>query len=422
MAAVSFWMGETESETRAPQGDAAIHAVIAACVLENPILALINNFAFTLNAQIVAGVQLLITLAAIAVIAWRRPEISRTFAVTTCLFLAAVLVKFIVSGSFNPRFVYDAAMLPLFLVLGASARRFSPRFFAVILIALLVTAVVELVFPDFYADLFNPRKYFYYTRDWVAAVTAPDASIAISSDIYLGSNRYTGSFFGFSHRAGSLFLEPLSVGYFGIIGAIFATHAPELSLRQRAGLIACCLMLALLSDTRVAVFLILAAVLLRRLAGRVQLRWLFAVPYSVLMIVILLYFLVQAMPGDLGLRLGVTAKPLLEASPLTILLGGVDDSAVADSGFVYLIANAGLFGFCLYPLFASGLLCGAERPSPVSVSILLYLMVALAFGYAPMSIKTASMLGYGVATLTRPRQERVWGTAITDIPPLARNA
>ncbi|GAA0551245.1 putative polymerase [Rhizomicrobium palustre] len=392
-------------------GDGAVKAVILACVLENPLLAVLNNFAFTLNAQIVSGVQLLITLVAVAVIAVKRPDISRSFAVAGALFLTAVLVKFIVTGNFNPRFVYDAAMLPLFLLLGASAKNFSVRFFAIVLIALVVTAAVELIFPDFYAWLFNPRKYFYYTREWVAAVTAPDASIATSSDIYLGSNRYTGSFFGFSHRAGSLFLEPLSVGYFGIIGSVFAVHAPGLSLRQRAALIFGCVMLALLSDTRVAVFVIFAVVLLRDLAGKAQLRWLVAVPYGVLMTVIVLYFVVQALPGDLGLRLGVTAKPLITAMPLHVIFGGVDDSAVADSGLVYLIANSGVIGFCLYPLLASGVLLGGEKVSPVAVSILLYLMVALIFGYAPMSIKTASMLGYGVATLTRAPQ-RVWGSLI----------
>jgi len=401
--AVTGWQGETMGD--APQGDGAIYAVIAAAILENPVLALVNNFLFTLNAQVVATVQLLITLAAVLVIVLRRPNLSRTFVVAGCLFLCCTLLKFVVSGTFNPRFLYDAAMLPLFLALGASARTFSPRFFTVILVALVATAVIELVFPDFYAALFNPRKYFYFTRDWVAAVTAPDASIATSSDIYLGSNRYTGSFFGASHRAGSLFLEPLSVGYFGIIGAIFMVHTTGLSIGRKSLLIFGCLLLAVLSDTRVAVFLIVAAIVLRNVAGRMQLRWLFAVPYGVLLVVVVLYFAVQAIPGDLGLRLGVTAEPLLDSTPLTILFGGVSDAKVADSGIVYLIANAGLIGFCLYPLLACGVLLDDGERSPVAVSILFYLLVALVFGYAPMSIKTASMLGYGVATLSRLRQD-----------------
>jgi energy-coupling factor transporter transmembrane protein EcfT len=317
------------------------------------------------------------------------------------LFLACALTKFVVTGEFNPRFLYDAAMLPLFLVLGACAKRFSPRFFTVILLALLVTALIELAFPGLYAQILNPRNYFYYTRDWVAAVTAPDASIETSSDIYLGSNRYTGSFFGVSHRAGSLFLEPLSVGYFGIIGTILILHTPDISRRQKALLILCCVALAFLSDTRVAVFMIAAAIFLRRAASQAQLRWLFAVPYLVLMVVLTGYFILQSLPGDLGLRLGVTAEPLLKASPLNILLGGVDDTKVADSGIVYLIANTGFLGFCIYPLFASGIFEERDRPSPVAVSIMFYILVALTFGYAPMSIKTASMLGYGVATLSR---------------------
>jgi hypothetical protein len=390
---------------RAFQGDGVIFAVIAACVLENPILALANNFLFALNAGIVALVQLMITLAAVVVIAVRRPQLSRMFVLSITLFVVCVLLKFMATGSFNPRFLYDAAMLPLFLALGACADRFSPRFFGIILVALLVTAIVETVWPDFYAALFNPRRYFYYTRDWVAAVTAPDSAIDTSTDFYLGATRYAGSFFGVAHRAGSLFLEPLSVGYFGIIGTILVVHASGVAMRARVFLIGCCIGLALLSDTRVALFLILAAILLRGLAGRARLRWLFAVPFGGLLAVVLLFVVAQAMPGDLGQRLGVTALPLLKASPFNIVFGGVDDTYVADSGIVYLIANAGLLGFCIYPLLASGVLDDTDIGSPVATSMLFYLMVALTFGYAPMSIKTASMLGYGVATLSRTRRD-----------------
>lgn len=404
---VTGWQGETTCDAPAPRGDGAIYAVITACLLENPILALVNNFAFTLNASIVAGVQLLVTLAALAVIAVRRPQLSRIFVGACCLFLFCALLKFIVTGTFNPRFLYDAAMLPLFLVLGASARKFSPQFLAIIVIVLLVTAIVELVFPDLYADVLNPRKYFYFTRDWVAAVTAPDASIASSSDIYLGSTRYTGSFFGAAHRAGSLLLEPLSLGYMGIISAIFFVHAPGGTLRQKTILVAASILLAVLSDTRVAVFLILAAVLARNVVGKARTPWLLAVPYLLLLAVVCLSLTLQSLPGDLGLRLAVTSNPLLQAAPLNILFGGVDDTKVADSGLIYLIANTGLVGFCIYPLLASGVLADDDRPSPVAVSIMLYLMVTLIFGYAPMSIKTASVLGYGVATLRLSRKEKL---------------
>lgn len=402
------WQEGTSNDASSPRGDGPIYAVIVACLLENPVLALINNFAFTLNASIVSGVQLSITLAAIAVIAWRKPSLTRTFVAMCCLFLFCALLKFIVTGAFNPRFLYDASMLPLFLVLGSTARRFSPHFLAIIVIVLLATAIFELVFPGGYAAILNPRKYFYFTRDWVAAVTAPDASITASSDIYLGSNRYSGSFFGAAHRAGSLLLEPLSLGYMGIIAAIFFIHAPDISLRNKVLLVSASISLAVLSDTRVAVFLIFAGILLRHALAKAQKAWLVAVPYAVVLAVVGFSLAAQSMPGDLGLRLAVTSDPLLQATPLMILFGGVNDATAADSGLIYLIANAGLIGFCIYPLLASGVLSGEGPPSPVAVSIMLYLMVTLIFGYAPMSIKTASVLGYGVATLSRlSRSERL---------------
>jgi len=160
------------------------------------------------------------------------------------------------------------------------------------------------------------------------------------------------------------------------------------------------------SGLRYLVPLIAMAVLARHAAAYVTKHGALVAPYLVLMAVAFLYFALQTMPGDLGLRLGVTGEPLLQAMPLNILFGGVDDTKVADSGLIYLIANSGMIGFCVYPALASGVLLAEERPSPVAVSILFYILVALVFGYAPMSIKTASVLGYGVATLSRLRDDR----------------
>ena len=70
------------------------------------------------------------------------------------------------------------------------------------------------------------------------------------------------------------------------------------------------------------------------------------------------------------------------------MFGGVDDTYVADSGIVYLIANAGLLGFCIYPLLASGVLDDEDVCSPVATSMLFYLMVALTFGYQRSHLRT----------------------------------
>jgi putative polymerase len=384
-----------------PAGDMPIYLLIYACVLENPVLALVNNYAFILNSQIVAAVQLAITLAVIVAIAVRRPCVGWQFVAAVGLFLFCTLVKFLYTGLFDPRFLYDASILPMFLLLGTTARRFSPAFLGSLLVVLALGAALELVFPELYTEVFNPRKYFYFTREWVAAVTEPTSSILTSADIYLGSTRTGGSFFGALHRAGSLFLEPLSLGYFGAIAAVFAVHAPGLRRRSRAFLLLCCLFLAVASDTRVAVFLILATIALHRVLAKVPRIALYISPYFLVMAVVLLYFSTTALQGDLNLRLGVTMVPLLNGTAGAILFGGIDATKAVDSGIVYLIANAGLAGYCLYPSLASGLLLNERGSQAVSASILLYLFVGLVFGYAPMSIKTAAILGYGVATLGR---------------------
>ena len=295
---MTVWQDEGTCDTRALHGDGAVCAVIAACALENPVLALVNNFLVILNARDVALVQLVITLAAVGVIAVRRPRLSRAFVLTAMLFLVCVLAKFIVTGQFNPRFLYDAAMLPLFLALGACAERFSPRFFGTILVALLVAAIVEVAFPDIYAMAFNPRKYFYYTRDWVAAVTAPDAAIDSSTDFYLGANRYAGSFLASPIVPDRCFSNRCPSDISGSSAPSSRSMRRILSVRVRALLVAGCFGLAYLSDTRVALFLIVAAIALRDFAGRAQLRWLFAVPFGVLLGVVVLFFVVQALPGD----------------------------------------------------------------------------------------------------------------------------
>jgi putative polymerase len=377
--------------------DPAVEAVLYACLLENPVLALINNWVHAINAGTITAVQLVLTLAAVALVMARRPQAGWALAAGFAAFAFFALIKIVYTGNLNQRFVYDVSMIPLFLLLGASTRAFNPRFFTTVLLIVLAGTLFELFAPLTYADVFNPRKYFYFTRDWVAADIAPDASIYNTAGIYIGSVRESGSFFGMLHRVGSIFLEPISLGYFAVVASVVFMHAPGLSWRYRAVTGFVCLFLAIASDTRVSVFLVLAVLFGHRLFAKIPRPALVAAPFVLLMCIFAAYPFARTMHGDIGLRLAITVDQLTRSSLADIVFGGVDASQAYDSGIVYMISNAGLGGFLVYPLLASGVLLPERRSASAGASILLYLLIALVFSCAPMSIKTASLLGYGVA-------------------------
>jgi len=372
--------------------------LLYACVLENCVLAAVNSLLFPVSQGLVVGAQLFLTASAIGLIVSGKARLERPFMFGCVGFTLCVLAAVAHSGTVDTRFLYDATVIPIFILLGMTARKFSTSFLTALLLIVLGVAIFELIFPEMYVALFNPLRYFLATRKWMGETQGLTATIVTANDFYFGAHRPGGTIFGADHRVGSIFLEPLSLGYFSFICAIFYLYKFRHKIIKSLIPVGVCLALAAMSDSRTSVFLIAFTTLFRGVIGRSAAEIRYMSPILILAVIIGVYSMAQTDSGDLAYRLSLTFGALRDASLTDILFGGQFNTVLGDSGVIYMIANAGVIGFFLYLFLASGFLVERNSAAFVTQAVLLYLVVASLFGGAIFSIKTAAILGFGIGS------------------------
>jgi hypothetical protein len=215
--------------------------------------------------------------------------------------------------------------------------------------------------------------------------------------LYIGSQRPDGfTFFNVfsTYRLGSIFMEPLSLGYFGVVVSIVAS-AFVVGRRARYLLLSLCLLFGVLADSRLSVFCMVAIVLLWPLARMVPARYALVPPVAVLAVLIAVAATAGGAlgSGELAGRLAITIDALQDATFADILFGGIDASRSGDSAIVAVISNAGLLAVPLLFALSSGLLSARRLDNSLNWSAFIYVLSASLFGGALFSIKTAPILG-----------------------------
>jgi putative polymerase len=204
---------------RESRADRAIVMLVWAAMSLNFFLAMINANVVGLNNGIVTGCQLLLTVAALPLIFIRPVRNLPAILGAT----VAIIVCYVAAGLYNqdmqPKALYDVLLFPLFIALGTTMQRFPGKLLDRAMFGVLLVAAVEMVLPALYTAAVNPLSYYKSTRAWVAAQATEKMG---DTGLYVGSNRAGSSFFSFisDHRIGSIFLEPLSLGYFALIATI----------------------------------------------------------------------------------------------------------------------------------------------------------------------------------------------------------
>jgi hypothetical protein len=323
--------------------------------------------------------------------------------------LAFIVLSTIVTNIINPfniKSIYDSLLIPIYLGLGISASHVRPRWINYLLLFVVVTVLTEILLPSVYTGLFDPAGYFSATREWVAN---QKANASTADGLYTGAYRAGGSQFAFAdHRASGAFLEPLSLGYFSVLMAIYYAGLYRGSVFVRTVAIVTCLCLALASDSRISTALILLSTLLLTLRLRLPIIVLWLTLPVVIAIVSGIYFgAVSSFPGDTFYRLGITFQAIGATGIGATMVGTVPLNRVGDSGILYMLRCVGLLGMLVAFWFYTGAFTyrrGANVAFLVMISV--YLAISLLFGGASLSIKTASLLGYivGLACAIPPRR------------------
>lgn len=365
--------------------------VVWAALGMNFLLSIVNANVAPMNSSIVLVVQLAVTAIAVVLVLLDPPRISPAFIIAVLAVVLGYLLAGLYHQKLDARGLYDVLIIPIFMLLGMTMRRFRAWMINIPMAVITFMALVDGLLRDQFSIIVNPLTYYRATRVWVAA---QDSAYTEDNGLYVGADRAGGLIFSFisDHRVGSIFLEPLSLAYFAVVATIaYAVLYQQQRAKFYAGA-ALCLFLTLLADTRTAAFAIVVSVLIFTFTRRIHKIVVMLVPMGIMLAGSLLYL--SGKGGELAFRLGLTFKGFKESNSFGILFGGISSEQIYDSGLVSLIYNVGLIGAIIQIYLVSGVFSFEWRKySIVPLLAIIYVMIAALFGGAVFSIKTAALLG-----------------------------
>jgi hypothetical protein len=366
--------------------------VLAVATLMNFLLAVLNAHGVGMSNGKVTIVQIVITAVAGGLVYLRPPKLKVGFTWSLFAVIGLSLLTSATQG-FDAKCFYDMLVIPVFIMAGATLERFPVKIFNQLVGIVLVVAFVEMFLPTIYNAVANPLSYFANTRAWFADATSNSGA---DDGLYSGAMRAGGSKFSLAdHRVGSVFLEPVSLGYFALIASFAYNEIYKNQMRNRLIAIAVCLFLSLAADSRIPTFLITGSTLGVIFIPRVPKALIWIVPTCIFMLATALYVSnASFLYGDMGYRLAITFDGLTQTSLPAMMVGGVPEARIGDSGALYMIRCLGLVGapFALL-VFAGAFSRHKASPAFINAATAGYITVGALFGGAIFSIKTAALLG-----------------------------
>ncbi|MCW6506512.1 hypothetical protein [Lichenifustis flavocetrariae] len=383
----------------------AIAATVLLACSFNAGLALVNANGAALNSSVVIACEGALTASALVLgIDGRRPDKIKW------VLLCVAIVGFNIangfgSGAFDPKFIRDVLLIPVFVLLGLSS---APGDLLRVTVKLqwLVLAVMlfEAIRPDDFGRLFNVMSYYINTRGFQA-----ESFWNGDSDLFVSATR-PGERFLFAslniHRLSSIFLEPVSLGnYCVLVAMIMIVCWSSLSLRQRVFFCISDAMILVGCDGRfatVSIVLMLAvrfvAPLMPRFSNVLYLPGILGVSAIVVNL-----FHISPLGDDFPSRTAGSITALSHLTPAGLLgYSGPFSYNVMDSGIAYLVYSQSLCGAAVIWAFIALGMPQRDRLAQVMLhAISLYFTMNLLISYSVFSIKTAALLWFGYGHIAR---------------------
>ena len=304
-----------------------------------------------------------------------------------------LLLTFSYKNNSNIKMVFDALVIPLFILFGRSSKvNFVNVVFNTLKIVLVFSSL-EIFFPDLYLQILPIGEYYNATRAWVSSQDLDVDSLSY----YIGAVRPKESYFTLiDHRLGASFLESLTLGYFlclALIVSLIKYANNTLSRIQIVITMFSIFLLLLMSDTRTCLFM--ASVITLIYYFREKFLLISPVYYGVGLFIAcwIIYWVLPDSAGDIVYRLSLTFVPLQEQSLLSIL--GLDTlkGNHNDSGFLYLVSIYGIIPLILtFMLFwKMGATCKAQVFRFYLIVTIITFTFVLFFGAAFLSVKIAAL-------------------------------
>ncbi len=387
--------------------------IVSGCVLFNFFLCFINTVGPAISESYVILAELaLISLA--AGLAFFRPDRERYFWLFV-LFSQFVLIAFLsmIRDELMLKTLRDVMIMPVFIALGLASVKVDFTKTLLWLGAFIgAIALFEAISLDVYTHYFNIKSYY------IAKGYKAEAFQWIGENVFVSGIRPGGRFFPFPfeiHRISSVFLEPVSLGFYAFIsGLYFIAMKDSLPRRQVFLAIFITLLLIWMGDARMAFASLLLVIICRPLFARLDHR------LTVLMFPCALmagYFVVESglfgLGGEgLGARMLWTMERIWDTNEAEFFGAKPYTTDMVDSGFLYLLGNQGILGFLLYwltPILFRDRFSKEARIFWYGASI--FLVSGLMISNAIFTIKTASTLwfcyGYIIAKTKKQEKESI---------------
>jgi putative polymerase len=371
--------------------------VLIFAVSFNAILSIINGHVVRLAQIHVILAELAVYAGALAVIFFKADRnMWPWFALTLFIVLMGLWIS-LGTGELNAKYIRDVLVIPVFIMLGMTCRSDSLlRPFYILHTIILLVAVLEIAWPDAYAEVFRIQDYYISTRDYSSGNFYNK-----ESSLFVSATRPGERFFGIVdwHRLSSIFLEPVSLGNYCVIAAIVVIACwREIGIGARFYFIGSTLVLLVGSDGRLAAVSILIIVMAGFFVRNISSRWaVLYLPATLLLSAGYVWALdLKHTADDFSGRLAGSIDSLSHIDFFGLI--GLNAGAAVtelDSGITYFILSQSLIGVSAIWLAICLVARGDIFPFRIYVhAIAMFIPLNLMVSYSFFSIKVAALIWF----------------------------
>jgi putative polymerase len=402
----------TSRESRDSDRVSIAWPVIAAAGF-NAALAVVNAHFYPITPSTVIAAEILLLISVHLIAFWNFSSAMSKWYVLLLALVGIFIVRTLISGEFEPKYLRDVALIPSFVLLGMAYTRRSTDA-TVWILHLIVSGIfaIELLAVDVYEYVLGVKDYYISTRgNVVDEFWNPD------SDLYFSATRPQARFVPLLEgpRTSSVFLEPVSLGNYCVIASSYVlARSNHLSGSRRVFYGVSIILMLIGCDGRLAIvttMLLLGLAAAARSSSVLQSypAWLYLPVLCVIVPSVVMLGGFHTGEDDFEGRLAHTVAVLANFDRLDWLgLSSKQLLASMDSGLAYLIISQSLPGLAMlwaFIFFPTKNI--AYDRLFYSHAIALYLSVTMMVSYSIVTIKTAGLMWF------------VLGTMITSNPKLA---
>lgn len=385
--------------------------ILPACVLFNFFLCFLNTKVMVVSIPMIIACEMVLMGMSVLYGFFHLTRAKMYWLGVMALQLILMLVLSFARDELLMKPIRDMIIMPVFVVLGLSASRLKPVPMVLWLSVLIaIIALWEAYFVESFTQYFNIRQYYVekgvLQEDYFAPLDLVASGIRPNSRYLLDLP---------FHRLSSIFLEPVSLGFFGfVIGLFFIAVKKSVSFATFiAGLVLAYFMI-IVSDARMAFGALTLSLALRPLLARLDHHFAALIFPAIFFLSMIIYITeIFGTTGEgIGWRIEDTFRKLSRMDlDLFIGLTAYQHSA-EDSALLKIFQFQGILGLMIYwlaPIFFMRRL--APEPKIYLFGVTIFLSFGFMLSAAILTIKTAAMLwflyGYLIAWSVRKKEESI---------------